>query len=176
MPSDARRRHLRPTARKAVLSLHITASVALLGVVVTVLILGTRAVTTSDRDMSRLAYEFMDVVDHALLPPLAVVALGTGVLLSVATPWGLLRHWWILVKLALTLGLIATGIVLVDARVTDALEADDPDGAGLELIVISLGHALMLVAASVISVFKPWGRVDLARPWRAIAALARPGH
>lgn len=46
-------------------------------------------------------------------PPAAIGALVTGVLLSLGTRWGPLQHYWVATKLALSVGVIVTGIALV---------------------------------------------------------------
>jgi hypothetical protein len=86
-------------------------------------------------------------------------------------PWGLLRHWWVALKLALT----TAGTVLALVVLTPAL-AGLADAAGRG--AIPMAQRLLLVrdsgAASVglpvtvaLSVFKPFGRLTSLR--RAVA-------
>jgi hypothetical protein len=42
--------------------------------------------------------------------------------LSVATPWGLARHWWVVVKLALTVGVIVFRTLHVGVWVIEGIE------------------------------------------------------
>ena len=50
-------------------------------------------------------------------PPPASVSLATlltGIVLSLGTKWGLLKHYWIVAKLLLTVGVTLSGIFCVD--------------------------------------------------------------
>jgi hypothetical protein len=107
----------------------------------------------------------MEVVNVAFSPA-AIGTLVTGILLSLGTKWGLLRHYWAATKLALTVGVIVTGIALVNRLIQQSISAPSgqavDDGAILGitsapaplLISLSLGHALMLGTATVVSVYK----------------------
>jgi uncharacterized membrane protein len=158
---------LAPPLRKLLVSVHILSSVALAGAVCVVLALGVEAQVTGDPDMPRMAFRFMDIVDHALFPPLAIVALASGIALSWRPPWRLVDHWWILVKFALLVAVIATGITLTDRWVTGAMAAArDGESASADAWLVlgaAAGHLAMLAAATVISVYKPWGRTPAAQ-------------
>jgi hypothetical protein len=107
----------------------------------------------------------MEVVNVAFSPA-AIGTLVTGILLSLGTKWGLLRHYWVATKLALTVGVIVTGIALVNRLIQQSISAPSgqavDDGAILGitsapaplLISLSLAHALMLGTATVVSVYK----------------------
>ena len=150
------------------LAAHVVVSGAWLGVVAAKLALAVAAVTS---DASDALYVAMGVVNVAF-PPMAVATLVTGVLLSLGTKWGLLRHYWISAKLALTVGVIVTGIALVDRLVQRSITGQAMDGGQLLgvatspatlLICLSAAHVLMLGAATVLSVYKPWGKTPLGR-------------
>jgi hypothetical protein len=64
----------------------------------------------------------MGVVNTAF-PPAAIGTLVTGVLLSMGTKWGLLQHYWVATKLALSVGVIVTGIALVDRLIRQSISA-----------------------------------------------------
>src|SRR5215216_6748517 len=117
--------------------------------------------------VSDALYLSMRVVNIAF-PPAAIGTLVTGVLLSLGTRWGLLQHYWVATKLALTVGVIATAVQLGDRLVRQAIAAPSApvaDGATILgiaaaptwLIALSVAHLLMLGAATVLSVYKPWG-------------------
>ena len=53
----------------------------------------------------------MELTGWFVIVPLAISALMTGILLSVATSWGLLRHYWVVASLALTA--LSLGVVLL---------------------------------------------------------------
>lgn len=172
-PITARKRRLSPRLRKLVLVAHIIVSVGWFGIVVTMLVLSIAAATAQDIEMSEAAYVLIDgVSDTLVVPPPAsfsIAALLTGIVLSLGTKWGLLKHYWILAKLLLTLAIILSGIFLVDRWIQQALAvagestastvatSADAGSAPMLLIYASVAHLLMLGAATVISVYKPWG-------------------
>ena len=60
----------------------------------------------------------------------AVAALLTGVVQSLGTSWGLFRHYWVVIKLIITI--ISTGLLLVHTRLAPVLygltPTDLPEG------------------------------------------------
>ena len=162
------------------LAAHVVVSVGWLGVVAAMLVLSVSAATTDDAGTAEAAYVLIGEVSDVLVAPppasLGLAALLTGVVLSVGAKWGLFGYYWIVVKLALTVAVIVSGVYLVDGwiRQAGALagEATGPvtgpvtgsaPGPGLGsspvlLIYASAIHLLMLGAATVISVYKPWGK------------------
>jgi uncharacterized membrane protein len=167
-------RRVSPPLYKFLLAAHIIVSVGWLGIVFAKLVLGLAAVTSDAPDVADALYVSMDVVNVAF-PPVAIGTIVTGVLLSLGTKWGLLQHYWVVTKLVLTVGVIATAVQLGDRFVRQSIAA--PSGQALEggtildiasapttlLISLSVAHVLMLGAATVISVYKPWGRIRPAR-------------
>ena len=91
-------------------------------------------------------------------------ALLTGVLMSLGTPWGLVRHYWVVVKLGLTLA--ATLVLLAYTGTLSALsdtasESRSTHDATLlrtnSVIIHSAGALVVLFVANVLAVFKPRG-------------------
>jgi len=163
-------RRLSPRLRKLVLAAHVLVAVGWFGIVVAKLVLAVTAVTTRDQEIPGAAYVFMQVLDRAIFPPAALGTLLTGVILSVGTAWGLFQHYWIVAKLVLTLLVILSGVLFVGAWVqqatatasgpaADIVTRSDVGPASMRLVYASLAHLLMLGAATVISVYKPWGRI-----------------
>jgi uncharacterized membrane protein len=63
-----------------------------------------------------------------VIVPLALAALLTGLVMALGTPWGLFRHYWVLIALALTI--VATVVLVLHmptvSSVADAArETDD---------------------------------------------------
>ena len=152
------------------LAVHVLVAVGWFGLVVAKLILEIWAATTPEREVARVAYQFMAVLDRAMFPPAALGTLLTGVILSVGTAWGLFQHYWIVVKLVLTVAVVLTGVIFVGAWTQQAIAMSSGSGAATAtspvigaaptlLIYAAVAHALMLGAATVISVYKPWGRI-----------------
>jgi hypothetical protein len=152
-------RRLSPPLRKLVLTVHVVSSVGLLGLSLAMLVLGISA-AAADAAVSAGLYEAIDAVSGTVVPPFALSALVSGMVLSVATRWGLLNHWWIVVKLVLTVVVILAGIVLFSPAVERAAA-----GAADSTRLVAAGGAnvVMLLAATVLSIYKPWGRTRRGR-------------
>src|SRR5215211_2578767 len=87
---------LAPRWRKLLLTTHVATSVGLLGTDATVLLLA------AEGSEPGAVYPAAQLIGALLLVPLALVSLTSGIALGLLTPWGLLRHWWVTAKLALT--------------------------------------------------------------------------
>ncbi len=154
--------------RTFVRAAHVTAAAGWLGLVVAMVVLAVSAATTGEATLVAAAYGFMARIGGAIIPGFAIATLLTGVVLSVATPWGLIRHYWVVVKIVLTIVVIVTGVRVTGRWLDQALAGGGP--AGWALVAGSAVHLLMLAAATVISVDKPWGKT---RRGRQMAAQAR---
>jgi hypothetical protein len=150
-----------PTLRKFVLSVHLTSSLGWVGAVVAYIALGVTAATRQDAETVRGTWIAMELTGWYVIVPLALAALLTGVVISLGTPWGLFRHYWVLISLALTI--LATLILLlhmpsVSSTTRIAREAND---ARLAQLGGDLGHAvggvLVLLVITVLNVYKPRG-------------------
>jgi hypothetical protein len=120
--SQRAERRVSPSRYKLLLTAHIMISVGWLGVVFAKLVLGLGAVTTGAPDVAAALYASMNAVNVAF-PPLAIGTVVSGVLLSLGTKWGLVQHYWVATKLALTVGVIATAVQLGDRLVQQAIAA-----------------------------------------------------
>lgn len=161
---------MKPGIRKLILTAHITSSVGCLGAVAGFLALAIAAMYGTDTQMVRAAYLAMALVARFVIVPLAFASLLTGIIQALGTPWGLFRHYWILVKLLLTLFaivvlLLKTPLISYAARqaVAAVLSSADLDAAGRELLVHSAGGLLMLIVVTILSVYKPWGLTRYGR-------------
>ncbi|HZS21367.1 MAG TPA: hypothetical protein VFA63_10305 [Pseudonocardiaceae bacterium] len=148
--------------RAIVRAVHVLASIGWFGLVVVMLVLSAAALTTDGGPSPHFPYQLMDQIASPMIPITAVATLVTGVALSVATPWGLLRHWWIVVKLVLTLAVIMTGASLTGSWILQA-SAGPTTPARWLLVGGAAVHLLMLASAMIISVDKPWGRISRSR-------------
>ncbi len=157
-----------PQIRKFALVAHIASSVGWLGAVVTFLALTLAGLTSQDVQQVRAIYLVAEPITRFVLVPLSLASLLTGIVQSLGTPWGLFRHYWVLIKLLLTL--FAT-IILLQFKQTArhfagiATEANSVDPDGLQSFLLhSGGGLLVLVAATVLSVYKPRGMTPYG--WR----------
>ena len=119
--------------------------------------------------VERSCHLMIDQIDAYLVIPLAFAALASGVLVSVLTPWGLTRYWWVLVKLVLTVAVILYSTFGVGVWV---LESIDATGLGRmshvqpQLAYGAMANLVAFLFTTWASIAKPWGT-----PW---AAARRP--
>ena len=156
-----------PRLSKFVLTMHITTSVGWLGAVAAFLVLSIAGVTSHDAEVVRGAYLSMNLIGLYMIVPLSFAALLTGVVQSLATHWGLFRHYWVLMKFLLTIGATALLLMHQFSAVAKAARHSSDAAPGVLLEVGHLGTQLVgdasfglmaLLAITTLSVYKPWGR------------------
>ncbi|MFI6577420.1 hypothetical protein ACIBFB_16630 [Nocardiopsis sp. NPDC050513] len=154
---ERRPRRLPPGVRKAVLSVHVIASVALLGEVWVLVVLNTAAATTDDAGLALSAYRLMSVLVFAGGIPLSTTALVTGLILAFGTAWGLLRHAWVFAKLVLLVAVVLIGMFLFTPERMAAEAAAGPlaDAEQWVQTAVVATQAVLLVVATALSVYKP---------------------
>lgn len=166
-----------PGIRRFALTAHVAASVGWLGAVAAFLALALAGLTGEDVRRAQGAYLAMETAGWFVVVPLAFASLLTGVVQALGTRWGLVRHYWVLVKLALTL--VATGLLVlhmqVVEQVADAAASGLPgpglEGARLQLVLDAGAAVLVLLIATAVSVYKPRGLTRYG--WRAQRAQRR---
>jgi hypothetical protein len=171
-----RQRTARPTwlgrrARKATLVLHIASAGAWFGLDAAMAVLVvTAAVTGSDRTRG-VCFQALGLVTVWPMTAAGLTCLVTGVILGLGTRYGLVRYWWVVVKLALnllltTLVLVALrpGIDEVVARGGRLLDGERVATAVGDLAFPPIVSPTLLLVATVLSVYQPWGRIRAARP------------
>jgi hypothetical protein len=148
-----------PALRKAVLTTHVVTSVGWLGAVVAYLALDVAAVTSADPDVARAAFVAMDVVVTFAVVPLALASLVIGVVNALGTSWGLFRHYWVVMKLLLTL--VATVVLLLQLpgirSMAEAARAGGDPGDLPGTLAHSIGGLLVLLLVTLLSTYKPRG-------------------
>lgn len=150
-----------PGLRKLVLTVHLTVSVGWIGAVAAYLALGVSAVTSQEAQTVRATWIAMELTGWFVIVPLAFAALLTGLVMSLGTPWGLFRHYWVLISLALTL--LSVVVLLLHMPTVSALAdvARETDRAGLtglggDLLHPSVG-LVVLIGIAALNVYKPRG-------------------
>lgn len=157
----ARPRRQRRVARQILLTVHVLVSVGWNGVALGQLAL---AITASlDSDIRHPAYELMHVFDRALNIPLALLTLATGIAISLRTRWGLLHHWWVVTKLAITVVAVLFAAAFMRTMIVRAghATADGNVDYTAPTAAIITGACLMnamFITATFLSTLKPWGR------------------
>lgn len=151
-----------PALRGFTFTTHITSSVGWVGAVIVFLTWAVIGLTSQDDLTVRGTYVVMEPTAWFVLVPLAHASLLSGIALSLSTPWGLFRHYWVVLKLLMTV--FATVILahLHGTLQTDGGVAADPvvDPSLVRnaspMIHAILALALLLVA-TVLGVYKPLG-------------------
>jgi hypothetical protein len=149
---------LSPRWRKAVLTLHVVTAVGWLGVDLVLLTFGIVGLTGADPD---LVYPAQSLIGRLLFTPLSVLVWLIGVVNAIFTPWRLLKHWWVVVKLLLTTLMLVLVLFLLYPGLTEAgeLAADLPRPDQINMVVAPSVSTSLLIFATVLSTYKPWGRV-----------------
>ena len=162
---------MKPTLRKFVRTAHVIITVGWLGAVAAFLALAIVGLTSLDMQMVQAAYIAMDVITRFVIVPLSLIPLlVTGPLLSLGTPWGLFRHYWIIVKLVINI--LSTLILLVHLRPISYMARVAAEGTlsnadrGVQIqLVVAAGAGLMaLLVATGLAVYKPRGMTPYG--WR----------
>jgi hypothetical protein len=150
-------------ARTWLRALHLVFSGGWLGLAAAMLTLGLSAALTTDAAFAAACYTMMDRFGITI-PVFAVGSVLTGAGLSLATRWGLVRHWWVVVKTVLALATIVTAVGPAGTWREQVVDGGGRvvDAPAWLLVGSSALHVVMLAVASAISVGKPWGRTRRA--------------
>ncbi len=157
-----------PRLRKAALTAHVTSSVGWLGAVAAFLALAIVGLTSQDAQTVRAVYLAAEPLTWFLLLPFAFASLATGLVQSLGTAWGLFRHYWVIFKLvinvfAVTVLLLYTETVTFLAGVAADSDADLRELQGPTFVLHSAAALLLLVAATLLAIFKPRGLTRYGR-------------
>lgn len=151
-----------PALRRFTLTTHVTSSVGWVGAALVFLALALIGFTSDDPVKVRGAYLLMAPAAWFVLVPLAHASLLSGIVLSLGTTWGLFRHYWVVVKLGITV--FATVILLIymgTFRQMAGVAADPVVDLAAVRNASPIVHAILalilLVAATVLGVYKPFG-------------------
>ena len=146
--------------KKLNLLIHVVSSVGWWGAVAAFLALAIAGVTGD----AVTAATGLFITGWWVIVPLAVLATLTGFVQSLSGPWGLVRHWWVVFKIALTLPCTALLILHLQAVPYAAHEA-----ATRQQMVIDAALALIVLMVPIgLSLYKPRGSTPWAKP--------APGH
>lgn len=148
--------------RRLALFLHVVTSVGFVGAVAAFLALAIAGATAADGATLGASYLAMDVITARVILPLAAATLVVGIVQSLGTPWGLFRYYWIVVKLVLTI--IAIVVLLLQVGTIELLAAEaiagdlaNLAGARVSMLLHSAGGVVVLLAATLLSIYKPRG-------------------
>jgi hypothetical protein len=167
---------MKPNTRKLALTAHITLSGGWIGSALAYLGLVVAAMTSTEEHTLRSVWSALNVIGWLVIVPLAVSALGTGLLMALGTSWGLVRHYWVLCSLLLTV--LSTGVLLMHMMTVSSHASTAVQGTTVELFELQqalrgeLLHAgmgiIVLLVIQTLNVYKPRGLTGFGR--RAVVA------
>jgi hypothetical protein len=162
-----------PGIRKAALALHVCSSVGWIGAAVAYLALALAAQLSQQTSTIYGAWISMDLIGWAVTVPLGCLAYLTGLLMSLGTSWGLVRHYWVLIAFVLTT--FALGILLLHmptvtqtADLARTMTSSEVLTLGGDILHPALGIGVLVVVA-VLNIYKPRGQTGLAQQKRPSA-------
>jgi hypothetical protein len=149
---------------------HIVSAGAWIGIEIIVAVLVLTGRFAGDVELRSLAYRALAA--FVVWPMLAsgLICLATGVILGLDTRWGLLRYWWVAVKLTLNLVLCTLIVLVLQPGMDEVNEygknllTGTPDAAMVSTLFFPPAVSLTaLTLATVLAVVKPWGRIRRRR-------------
>jgi hypothetical protein len=153
-----------PGLRRFALTAHVASSVGWLGAVASFLALAIVGLTSRDAQTMRAAYLAMELTGWYVIVPLSFASPLTGLVQSLGTPWGLFRHYWVLVKLLITIP--CTIVLLIHMQPTRYLAgaaaaatwpSADLGELQLQLLVNAGAAVLVLLVTTTLAIYKPRG-------------------
>jgi uncharacterized membrane protein len=152
--------------RKGVLVVHIVSAGVWIGIDVVMAVFIFTALLTNDDNTKALCYRALELFAVWPLLTTGLVCLASGVVLGLGTKYGLVRYWWVAIKLVLNIVLTALVLVALGPEVTEAAEQGRRFAAGEpaslvvgDLIYPPIVSPIALLIAVVLAVFKPWGLI-----------------
>ena len=110
--------------------------------------------------------EIVLLVDSAIVIPCAFLCLVTGILFSVFTNWGFIKHRWIVIKYLVTIFPIISGVIFHGAQLQNMIQIAGKFGASaltnsefksnyFGFFGVSILYTVLFVFTYIISVTKP---------------------
>jgi hypothetical protein len=163
--------------RRAALAMHLITSVGWIGAAGAYLAAGVAARVSDRVPTVRAAWIAMELIGWLVIVPLGCLAFLTGVVMSVGTRWGLIRHYWVLIALVLTsLALVVLILHMPSVSAGAAVARTGDDRAVLQLggdIAHPALGLVVLVVVAVLNLYKPRGLTRYGQRQHA-AAEASP--
>ena len=164
--SDARPWRLGARTRKGVLVVHIASAGAWIGMDIVMGVFVFTALATDNDATRALCFRALQLFAVWPLLTTGLICLASGVVLGLGTKWGLVRYWWVAIKLLMNVVLVFLVVFLLRPGVIEVAEqgrlfmAGDPATLTAEgLVFPPIVSTSALLVATVLAVFKPWGRI-----------------
>lgn len=157
--------------KQLIIVIHVLSVVCWLGGAMCMLLLGTYMLRAENGEQLYFTLENMHLIDVVFIRYPALVALLTGIVLAIWTNWGLFKHYWILIKLILTLLLIGLGIGYMGDWLSQIVRIAEQErflalgdaaflNASYSLIGGAIANIVALIFMTAISYFKPFGKIN----------------
>ncbi len=176
--------------RKLLFTTHIIVSVGWIGAVLAYLALVVAAMTGPNEQLLRAVWISLGLIGWYVIVPLALAALVTGTAISLLTPWGLFRHYWVVISWHLTVVAVAvllqhmSSTVTPFARIAADLAIADVRNVLFAALMGTSFHAgaglVVLLGIATLNVYKPRGLTPVVTrtlQWRRVMwihAMALP--
>lgn len=166
-----------PRLRRFALTVHIVCSIGWIGALAAFLALAIVGLTGRNMSSVHMAYAANALITRAVIIPLAAAALLSGIVQALGTPWGLIRNYWVVIKLLIVL--VATLVLLMKvgpigdlaAATEGGVPRADLLGLRVSVVVHAVGGLLVLFWATALGTYKPRGLTRYG--WRRQHALGR---
>jgi uncharacterized membrane protein len=152
--------------RKTILMFHIVAGGSWFGLDVAMAVLVFTAIGTDSAAVRAHTLQSLQLITVWPMFSAAMLSLITGIQLGLGSKYGLVRYWWVVIKLVLNLILAALVVTALRGEVASAanLGAQLAGGADVEwnftnMIYPPIVSPTALTIAFLLAVFKPWGRI-----------------
>ncbi|MGN7384159.1 CopD family protein [Paenibacillus sp. SAFN-117] len=157
--------------KQLLITIHVISIISWFGGVFCMFMLGLYMLNSENGEQLYYTLENMHLVDVILIRYTALVALLSGLALSLWTNWGLFKYYWIVAKFILTIILILFGIAYLSPWLSQLLREADlgrslalTNAAFLDKSYSLLGGAIANIIAltfmTAISYFKPFGKIN----------------
>jgi hypothetical protein len=166
--------------RRLALAVHVICSVGWIGAAAAYLALGLAAQLSSRGQLVRAAWLAMELAGWYVIVPLGCLALLTGLVMALGTPWGLNRHYWVLIAFAFTsFALVILILHMPSVTATARLAAQVDDTAAVRLggdVLHPAVGLLVLVFIAVLNIYKPRGMTGLGQRAPSARGGTSPKH
>lgn len=153
-----------PSVRNLTLTTHVTVSVGWIGALGVFFAHALAGVLSQDEQVVRATSLAMGITAWFVILPLALASFATGLVQALGTAWGVLRHYWVVFKLLLTIGATAVLLLklgpisyLAEAAATVSFTGADLVGLRTSIMVHAGGGLLVLLTIVALAIYKPRG-------------------
>lgn len=159
---------MRGRLRKFTLTAHVSSSVSWMGAILVYLALASASISGPDPETARAGFLILHKIAYTVIVPLSLAALLTGLIQSLRTEWGIVRYYWVLAKVVLTVPAVAILLMHLPtigrmSRLAAVAPLADLGALRLQLVVHAAGALLVLLTVTALSIYKPWGKIGFGR-------------